>query len=84
MKEKKEQIRLAIIKGIQKNHNTEQFEEALSGAHILEGRLFTEESSMGTYYTRSKIVEPRDYIAGTLCARRNRRWTGTQHYPLAR
>ena len=84
MKEKKEQIRLAIMKGIQKNHKTEQFEEALSGAHILEGRLFTEESSMGTYYTRSKIVEPRYYLAGTLCANQRRRWTEPQHYPLAR
>ena len=73
MKEEKKQTRLAIIKGAQKNHKTEQVEDALCGAYILEGQQFKEENNICTYYTRSNIVEPSDYVAGMLCTRRNKR-----------
>ncbi len=78
MKEEKKNTGILVTK----NRKIEQIEEALIGAFVLESCPYTEDSYIRTYYTRSNIVEPRAYLAGTICAKQDS-WTERKYCPSA-
>ena len=71
MKERKNYIRQNLVFETQKRHQSAPGEDALQGAHILEGHPFTEDSAICTYFTRSNIVQTQDYFNANR-ERRNR------------
>ena len=71
MEERKNYIRQNLVFEIKKRHQDAPSEDALQGAHLLEGHPFTDESAICTYFTRSDIVQAQDYFGATR-ERRNR------------